>query len=493
MPNLYLDPSQKQLALGVEEPQISEKELQEDFEEFYIDMWEELSKYGSIDDVVVCSNLGEHLLGNVYVKFYEEQSAEDAVNDLKGRFYDKRPILPEFSPVTNFREAKCRQFEKSGCNRGGFCNFMHMRPIDRSLKNELIRKYGRSSGSRSRSRSRDRYERSRSRDRYERSRSRDRRRSRSRDRYRRSRSRDSYDRHRSGDRYDKDRRSRERYDRSRSKDRKSRERRSKDRYDDKRSSEVNQKELGSDNRSHESNYNRDDRYRDERDDRDYRYRDERDDRHKDERHRDERKNRSKSPKKRKTSNEKTDDSHHYGNNNSNQSKTQKRSRCFFDIEIDTRPAGRIVFELYDDITPLTSKNFLALCTGSHGIGKHSGKPLHYKGSKFHRIIPEFMVQGGDITLGNGRGGESIYGPSFKDENFHVKHDKPFLLSMANCGKDTNSSQFFLTTVVCDWLDNKHTVFGEVIEGTEIVKKIEEEGTAKGTPLRSVVISNCGEI
>ena len=104
-----------------------------------------------------------------------------------------------------------------------------------------------------------------------------------------------------------------------------------------------------------------------------------------------------------------------------------------------------------------------------------------------------MVQGGDITEGNGRGGESIYGTSFKDENFDVKHDKPFLLSMANCGKDTNSSQFFLTTVVCSWLDNKHTVFGQVIQGTEVVKKIEEEGTAKGTPLRTVMIANCGEI
>jgi peptidylprolyl isomerase len=148
--------------------------------------------------------------------------------------------------------------------------------------------------------------------------------------------------------------------------------------------------------------------------------------------------------------------------------------------------------LFDDITPLTSKNFLALCVGSHK-SPTTGKPLHYKGCSFHRIIPDFMVQGGDITSGNGRGGESIYGASFKDENFIVKHDKPFLLSMANCGKDTNSSQFFLTTVVCDWLDDKHTVFGQVIDGKNVVKKIEEEGTSKGVPLRNVIISNCGQI
>eukprot|EP01091_Cochliopodium_minus_P009540 TRINITY_DN236_c0_g1_i5.p1 TRINITY_DN236_c0_g1~~TRINITY_DN236_c0_g1_i5.p1 ORF type:complete len:541 (-),score=183.15 TRINITY_DN236_c0_g1_i5:81-1703(-) len=479
MPNLYLDPQQKQLALGVEDPQITEKVLQEDFEEFYLDMWEELSKYGEIDDLVVCSNLGEHLLGNVYVKYFEEQHAEDALKDLKGRFYDKRPILPEFSPVTNFREAKCRQFEKQGCNRGGFCNFMHMRPIDRSLKNELIRKCG-GKRSRSRSRSRDRYD--------------DRRDRRSRDRYddRRERrsSRDrSHERRRSRDRSYERRRSRDRsYERRSREKRSSRERRSsrEDRYKDEKRSEHPSSSSSthppSENQPTSTSSvvgeNRDDRQRDDR------YKDERrderrDDRHRDERHRDERRNRSQSPKKRKTSRDR-----------SAERTVTKRSRCYFDVEIDNKPAGRIVFELFDEVVPLTCKNFYSLCVGNT-LSKNTGKPLHYKGSKFHRIIPNFMVQGGDITLGNGRGGESIYGSSFKDENFIMKHDKPFLLSMANAGKDTNSSQFFLTTVVCDWLDNKHTVFGEVIDGQDIVKNIEREGSEKGTPLKNVVISNSG--
>ncbi|PAA46435.1 hypothetical protein BOX15_Mlig003239g2, partial [Macrostomum lignano] len=126
-----------------------------------------------------------------------------------------------------------------------------------------------------------------------------------------------------------------------------------------------------------------------------------------------------------------------------------------------------------------------LCTGEKGMGK-SGKPLHYKGSGFHRIIPQFMCQGGDFTRGNGTGGESIYGEKFEDEKF-----KPFLLSMANAGPNTNGSQFFITTVSTPWLDGKHVVFGEVISGDDVVKKMEALGSQSGKPSKTVVIADCG--
>ncbi|KNA12748.1 hypothetical protein SOVF_123040 [Spinacia oleracea] len=167
-------------------------------------------------------------------------------------------------------------------------------------------------------------------------------------------------------------------------------------------------------------------------------------------------------------------------------------KVFFDILIGKMKAGRVVMELFADVTPKTAENFRALCTGEKGITK-LGKPLHYKGSGFHRIIPNFMCQGGDFTKGNGTGGESIYGSKFDDENFKLKHTGPGILSMANAGRNTNGSQFFICTQKTSWLDGKHVVFGKVVEGYNVVEDMEKQGSDSGITKQQVVIEDCGQL
>ena len=167
------------------------------------------------------------------------------------------------------------------------------------------------------------------------------------------------------------------------------------------------------------------------------------------------------------------------------------TKVFLELYLGGSELGIIVIGLYTE-TPKTSENFRALCTGEKGTGT-SGKPLHYKGSKFHRVISDFMAQGGDFTKGNGTGGESIYGMKFADENFKIKHTKRGQLSMANAGKNTNGSQFFLTFIPCDWLDGKHCVFGEVVEGIELLDNIEAVGSSTGATSKVIKIEDCGEV
>merc|ERR1711988_1835836 len=170
-----------------------------------------------------------------------------------------------------------------------------------------------------------------------------------------------------------------------------------------------------------------------------------------------------------------------------QAQVPPRSKVFFDVTIDSQPAGRIVMELFDEVVPRTARNFYSIASGQNQQG------FTYRGTIFHRIIPQFMLQGGDFENFDGTGGQSIYGPKFEDENFLVKHGSPGLLSMANSGPNTNGAQFFITTVKTEWLDNKRVVFGRVDDqqSFNLVKTIESYGSQSGKPSARIEIANSG--
>ncbi|XP_022867642.1 peptidyl-prolyl cis-trans isomerase-like [Olea europaea var. sylvestris] len=167
-------------------------------------------------------------------------------------------------------------------------------------------------------------------------------------------------------------------------------------------------------------------------------------------------------------------------------------KVYFDMTIGSQPAGRTVMELFADVVPKTVEKFRTLCTGEKGVGK-SVKPLHYKGPSFHRVIPDFMCLGGDFTAKNGIGRESIYDTKFADENFVKNHTGPGILSMANAGPRTNGSQFLIYTTKTQWLDGKHVVFGQVVEGMDVVKSIEKVGYSSGRTSKPVVVADCDQL
>ncbi|MCJ1415508.1 Peptidyl-prolyl cis-trans isomerase H [Xylographa parallela] len=165
---------------------------------------------------------------------------------------------------------------------------------------------------------------------------------------------------------------------------------------------------------------------------------------------------------------------------------------FFDITLGGESLGRIKMELFANVTPKTAENFRQFCTGE--TKNSQGRPQGYKGCRFHRVIPNFMIQGGDFLNGDGSGSTSIYGTkSFADENFILKHDTAGLLSMANSGPNSNGSQFFITTTPTPFLNNKHVVFGKVVDGMDVVRKIENTRTRSERPVSDVVVSMCGEM
>eukprot|EP01013_Petalomonas_cantuscygni_P020831 TRINITY_DN39569_c0_g1_i1.p1 TRINITY_DN39569_c0_g1~~TRINITY_DN39569_c0_g1_i1.p1 ORF type:complete len:216 (+),score=37.78 TRINITY_DN39569_c0_g1_i1:41-649(+) len=171
-------------------------------------------------------------------------------------------------------------------------------------------------------------------------------------------------------------------------------------------------------------------------------------------------------------------------------------RVFVDVTIGGKDAGRLIFELFHDACPQTAENFRALCTGERGVDRKTSKALHYKNTPFHRIIPGFMCQGGDITRGNGYGGVSIYGDRFPDETFRGKCGRHFgfgTLSMANAGPNTNGSQFFMCTADTPWLDGKHVVFGMLESGDATLKMMEKQGSQTGQTAQDVRIADCGVV